>query len=255
VAGTIRDAMSRSNDGDRTATAEAGDWLADYLASRGGEASSADMKKAGAGAGHTYDCLKRAKRRLGVTDRGEGFPRRTLWELPSSAVDATVGAPVGAQSEQDFRGDALTALTECVSAPTVQVRAQSEQSEQSERPGRTGAPTAAPTVRSPAVNRPPVPKPESRRPPEVCEVCPDCQRWTAVRNLTGVRRHLRDLSPDQEAGHPMSTTTTTADDRACPGCGAQAGSCGVRRWLSGRPCCESCDHVRDHVRDHVQEDG
>ncbi|MBA2639915.1 MAG: AAA family ATPase [Nocardioidaceae bacterium] len=96
VAGTIRDAMSRSNDGDRTATAEAGDWLSDYLASRGGEASSADAKKEGAAAGHSQDCLKRAKRRLGITDRSEGFPRRTLWKLPPVAVAAPIGAPVGA---------------------------------------------------------------------------------------------------------------------------------------------------------------
>lgn len=43
----VVDAMSRSHDGDRTATAEAGDWLVDYLTTRGGEASSAEVKQAG----------------------------------------------------------------------------------------------------------------------------------------------------------------------------------------------------------------
>lgn len=34
---------------------------------------------------------------------------------------------------------------------------------------------------------------------------------------------------------------------SCTSCGARAGSCDVRRWLSGRPCCDDCIHPRtDH---------
>jgi len=43
----------------------------------------------------------------------------------------------------------------------------------------------------------------------------------------------------------MTTTATLTDDRDCTGCGARAGSCGIRKWLAGRPCCETCDHGDD----------
>jgi len=42
-----------------------------------------------------------------------------------------------------------------------------------------------------------------------------------------------------------TTTTTTADDGACTGCGATATSCDCRRWLSGRPCCAACGHATE----------
>lgn len=41
----------------------------------------------------------------------------------------------------------------------------------------------------------------------------------------------------------MTTTLLThPDDAPCSSCSARAGSCQVRRWLSGRPCCPSCSH-------------
>lgn len=145
VAGSIRDAMSRADPhGDRTATAEAAQWLDDYLASEGGEARSADVKKAGKVAGHSEDSLKRAKRRLGVLDRSEGFPRITVWSLPVAAQQSEQSpAPQSEQqSEQSPRGDAPTALTESLLLQLPQ----SVQSVQSEQGSDPPAPTVAPTV-------------------------------------------------------------------------------------------------------------
>jgi hypothetical protein len=101
TATAIRDAVAQTTqDGDRTATSEATDWLADYLAAAGGAADSAEAKKAGLKAGHSVDSLKRARQRLGCPSLSVGFPRRTVWSLP--------------QSEQAHGGPAPTAPT----APT-----------------------------------------------------------------------------------------------------------------------------------------
>ena len=110
----------------RTATTEAGDWLSDYLYTQGGNADSADIRRAGLAAGHSSDALKRARRRLGIAVTSIGFPRRTQWT-----------APVGASSGET----ALTALT----ALTGDQTAQSVQLVQLEQSGGTGA-FVAPTV-------------------------------------------------------------------------------------------------------------
>ncbi|MGE0042405.1 MAG: DnaB-like helicase N-terminal domain-containing protein [Vicinamibacterales bacterium] len=79
---SIRDAVSSATDtGDRTATAEAADWLVDFLGDNGGAADSAEVKRAGAKAGHSADALKRARQRLRITALSVGFPRRTVWKL------------------------------------------------------------------------------------------------------------------------------------------------------------------------------
>jgi len=41
------------------------------------------------------------------------------------------------------------------------------------------------------------------------------------------------------------TTTIEHTDDSCSSCAAPAGSCEVRQWLSGRPCCSSCTHPTD----------
>jgi hypothetical protein len=60
--------------GDRTATTEAADWLSDYLASQGGCADSAAVKRKGAEAGHSVSALKRARQRLHVSSEARGSP-------------------------------------------------------------------------------------------------------------------------------------------------------------------------------------
>jgi hypothetical protein len=130
VAGSIGDAVRRGTESgvDRSAVAEAADWLSDYLVTEGGRARSAVIKRAGTSAGHSEDAIKRARTRLGLTVESVGFPRATWW--CSSPTD---DGP--AQSEQHsrstVRGESLTALTESAVLPL----AQSEQSEQSEQPG------------------------------------------------------------------------------------------------------------------------
>jgi hypothetical protein len=130
VVGSVSDVMARQNDhGDRSAIAEACDWLTDWLETQGGRDESAAIKRAGGAAGHSVDTLKRARRRLGLTAESVGFPRRTYWALPPAAVGASA---VGAQSEQ-VRGELSTALT----TPTEDEPAQSVQSVQSAHPPET----------------------------------------------------------------------------------------------------------------------
>ena len=125
---SIGSVMSRASDGDKSATSEAGDWLADYLDMTGG-APSSDVKRDGAEAGHSLDALKRARQRIGAVVKSEGFPRSTHWY-----------PPVGAQSAQTSRGDTLTALT----APTGDLDVQSVQLVQSARAPGSTAPTVLP---------------------------------------------------------------------------------------------------------------
>ena len=67
--------------GDKTATNEAAGWLSDYLSMNGGQADSADIKKAARGAGHTEKVLRLARERLRVTISYSGRPRRSYWEM------------------------------------------------------------------------------------------------------------------------------------------------------------------------------
>lgn len=88
VEGTIQDAMAASfeSSDDRTLVQEVMDWLQDFLAMGGGEALSADVKKAAHAAGHTDSTLHKARLRLKI--RSESLkgvmPRRTLWRLPDA---------------------------------------------------------------------------------------------------------------------------------------------------------------------------
>jgi hypothetical protein len=102
-AGSIGDAMRRASvdPDDKSATTEAAEWLEDLLVSKSGSVASADVKRLGKAAGHGEQPLRRARERLGLTTRSEGFPRVTYWE-----------SPVVSQSCQSFRGDHLTNTTE-----------------------------------------------------------------------------------------------------------------------------------------------
>jgi hypothetical protein len=93
AAQTIREAIVAATvtTGDRTATQEAADWLADYLTTQGGEADSATIKAAGAAAGHSRASLLRARDRVRVVTDARGFPRRTYWALQSSHQSSQTG--------------------------------------------------------------------------------------------------------------------------------------------------------------------
>ena len=167
LAETISETMRRASDSsdDRSAASEAAGWLADYLTVNGGRAASADIRLVGGKAGHNYDALKRAKRKLKLTHEDEGFPRRTYW--------ITAGGDQSEHSRSKFpRGDSLTALTALTGRPSVQ----SVQSEQSAGDGAPVAPTGAPTGRqrrSDGLDPPQLTGSDapSDQPPSVCTVC------------------------------------------------------------------------------------
>jgi hypothetical protein len=83
---SIREAVesAAASSEDRSASAEAADWLRDYLESQGGSCDSADVKNAGKKAGHHAEAIRRARQRLKLRVRAEGFPRKTIWSLPSA---------------------------------------------------------------------------------------------------------------------------------------------------------------------------
>ena len=125
VAGNVRDVMRQANDPDRGATVEAAEWLEDHLHVQGGTAARAEIERAGKAAGHAVAALQRARVKLGVTHRSEGYPRRTWWSLPGaeSPIDSSVVSVVstGATTETTegslrprtrARGDILGETTE-----------------------------------------------------------------------------------------------------------------------------------------------
>lgn len=88
----------------RSAVAEAGDWLTDWLASLGGSDDSANVKKAGAKAGHSDSALKRARRRLRIEVTAEGFPRRTYWSIAGTQPATQPALPAASESSGVARG-------------------------------------------------------------------------------------------------------------------------------------------------------
>jgi hypothetical protein len=69
-------------------------WLEDYLTANGATPSKA-VKAEARKEGISEATLKRAKKKLGVLDRSEGFPRTSTWELPSRIS----GEPTGVSHE------------------------------------------------------------------------------------------------------------------------------------------------------------
>jgi hypothetical protein len=95
VSESISAVMERSGteNTDRTALKEAAEWLHDFL-SMTGVVGSARVKDEGRKAGHSESALKRARHRIKVETRSEGFPRTTFWYLPGEE-DTAKGAAVG----------------------------------------------------------------------------------------------------------------------------------------------------------------
>lgn len=86
VDGSMHEIMTRTQDPERGATAEAAQWLEDYLTQHGGELPKVDIEKAGRVAGHAPRTLQRARERLRLTVASYGFPRRTHWAIPGTQV-------------------------------------------------------------------------------------------------------------------------------------------------------------------------
>ncbi|MFL5336094.1 MAG: hypothetical protein ACJ8H8_23715 [Geminicoccaceae bacterium] len=62
------------------------------VADHGGTAPSADIRRHGAAAGHSYDSLKRARKRLGLEITNTNtVPRMTFWSLRDTQLDAGSG--------------------------------------------------------------------------------------------------------------------------------------------------------------------
>lgn len=134
---SIGETMRRATDDDRSATTEAAGWLSDYLVTKGGQAASADIKRAGHAAGHSDSTLKRARSRMGLRVTSAGMPRVTYWELAS--VESLVAAPVGSTVGPTSRGDGLTDLT----GPTEHSRVSGVSQVKREGPGPTDSPVGA----------------------------------------------------------------------------------------------------------------
>ncbi|WP_333617818.1 AAA family ATPase [Dietzia sp.] len=91
---SARDLLEAVDDeADATERTAAEEWLDDYLRLNPGTLSAtvkADARKVG----HAERTLKRAAKALGVVSRSEGFPRRTVWDLPGSVPTVPTGPTV-----------------------------------------------------------------------------------------------------------------------------------------------------------------
>ncbi|MFN3003464.1 AAA family ATPase [Mycolicibacterium wolinskyi] len=89
VADVINRAAEQDDDaGERTAAEH---WLEDYLTENGATPSKT-VKSEARKEGISEATLKRAKKKLGVLDRSEGFPRTSTWDLPSRISSEPTGA-------------------------------------------------------------------------------------------------------------------------------------------------------------------
>lgn len=77
-----RDLLAGTDDDDAGERTAAEHWLEDYLTANG-RSPSKTVKAEARKEGISEATLKRAKKKLGVTDRSEGFPRTSTWYLPS----------------------------------------------------------------------------------------------------------------------------------------------------------------------------
>lgn len=131
---TIKSAMADHGIGEQSLTAEATDWLEDYLSMHPASPRKEIMREA-AKADLSPDSIKRAARKLSITSTPEGFPRTTRWSLPAQSV----------QSEQTSPGESsLTTHTAPTGADLRKHDPQSEQSVQSVQSEHSPG-TAAPT--------------------------------------------------------------------------------------------------------------
>lgn len=132
---SIRDALQSADEhqNGRSATAEAADWLADYVASKGGRVDSADAKAAGKEAGHSATTLKTAARkRAGLETWTGGFPRRSVWYDPARWYVPDGVALLVERREPQSVGQSVSQSGEsCPTGPTGPTGSQSVQSVQS----------------------------------------------------------------------------------------------------------------------------
>jgi hypothetical protein len=131
AAGTIREAIQHTTTtGDKSATSAASEWLMDYLVAVGGSADSAEVKRAGAKAGHTADHVRRARERLRLKAVSVGFPRTTKWALQSQSghgsghIDSSSLTTATTATTGEFSDE----LIDCRQRPVAAVRAVREDS-------------------------------------------------------------------------------------------------------------------------------
>lgn len=127
---SIREAIdvAAESAGDRSAAAEAADWLLDYLTSQEGTADSAIVKREGAKAGHSREALRRACHHLHVQTKGVGFPRKTFWFLSSRHGFGRLVSPVSAVSAVATDvGETDKEPTNCIQLPQSTQLTQSPQ--------------------------------------------------------------------------------------------------------------------------------
>jgi hypothetical protein len=77
---------------------DAADWLTGYLTAQGGEATSADVRKAARSEGFSERTMRRAVTRAGASVTREGFPARTMWRLDTGSHAESPASPVRPQS-------------------------------------------------------------------------------------------------------------------------------------------------------------
>ena len=84
---SISDAIAASTGrpDERSAVAEAKEWLEDYLSTQTDPTESVTVKKAGNRAGHTNFAIHKARQALHVVVQSIGYPRKTYWSTQSLA--------------------------------------------------------------------------------------------------------------------------------------------------------------------------
>lgn len=89
--GDLSDLLAEARDTtDRSAVAEAAEWLREHLESQGGEDTRAAVIKAGQHERYTEKQLDRAARRIAVArGRTQTFPSQSLWSLPQHTEQET----------------------------------------------------------------------------------------------------------------------------------------------------------------------
>lgn len=85
-----RDLLAGTDDDDAGERTAAEHWLEDYLTANGRSPSKA-VKAEARKEGISEATLKRAKKKIGVIDRSEGFPRTSTWYLPSQVSSEPTG--------------------------------------------------------------------------------------------------------------------------------------------------------------------
>jgi len=92
----LQELIEAGSDGgeDRSALADATEWLVAYLAQAGGTEESAKVKAAARKDGHADRTIARARKRARIVAQRFGQPPKTWWSLPEAVVDAVVPTPL-----------------------------------------------------------------------------------------------------------------------------------------------------------------